>query len=250
MSAAMDDTASSSCMSSCLPSFCRGKKSSVTERSLPPDEGNGNDARRQSVYYTAVQTHTLTEDELAALKELEEAAARGKDSPPSRQSQYFFDSLEEIDEEASMTYPPAACPDPHPRASVVMDNPATLLGAKKVPQRAMSRRRSSVARLLKAPRVPVQLQGYPGELTESEVKAALEFRSELEKKSVEEEDGIAYENMVRAFRKVEEVRVGMDEVGRLFLSTSVVFHLCSCELSSACPVGAVCAVPISTVQEF
>lgn len=256
MSATDVDTASASCMGSCLPSFCRGKKSS-REKSIQPDKGGNQDGdrRRSSVYYSALQTHTLNDDELAALKELEEAAADG-DGSPSRESMYFFDAVDEIGGDGSvtsMTYPPAPCPDPHPRASLIMDDPATLLRAKKPPVRGLSTRRSSMARLLKASRRATvdELQGYPGELTESEVEAAIKFRSELKRKSVEEEDGNAYEDMVRAFKKVEEVRLVMGSIDRP----------CSCQCYTTCDshhfcllllfvAGAVCIVPISTVEEL
>ena len=193
-----------SCLSSCLPSRCRRADKDVHEETLrAPSLSEGNDGRRSTVYYSAKKSLALTDEELDVIRQLEEAAAREQSDLPSQDSQFFFDAVDQIGSVASMTYPPAAVANPHARATLAMDDPRTLLRSKKPAQ--VMRRRSSLVQLFRAPRVHVELRGYPGDLTESEVEAALKFRSELVRKAQEEEDGKSYPDMVHAFHPVEEV---------------------------------------------
>lgn len=103
-------------------------------------------------------------------------------------------------------YTPAISLDVHPRNSIVMDDPQTLLSSPKkspnaVPPRGMDRRRSSGFirhHLLNEPRLEVQLRGYPGDLNEEELDACLKFRKQLREKDE------AYQEMVHCFHGVEE----------------------------------------------
>mmetsp|Transcript_19979 Transcript_19979/g.29446 ORF Transcript_19979/g.29446 Transcript_19979/m.29446 type:complete len:622 (+) Transcript_19979:190-2055(+) len=95
------------------------------------------------------------------------------------------------------------------RRAVSMEHPETLLPEKEgLGRKSMKtfRNSMSVLGILKKPRVIVDEKGFPGNLTQKQLDACMEFRSELHKRSTSSayKDGHLYPEMVGTFRDVEE----------------------------------------------
>lgn len=161
---------------------------------------------RQSVYLSARQV--LPEGELEALKQFEECFLA---SLPEEEQSVYFDALEfqddtqelcsgipqqkQLPKQKLLDYAPCQIADPIPRASVSMKFPSSLLSTKE----------------LKDPKIKLNLQGYPGALTEAELEACQEFQKQLQIRADvatdnnnNKKDGTVYREMVRAFYPVEE----------------------------------------------
>ena len=134
-----------------------------------------------------------------------------------------------------MMYMPATVANTHVRGSVAMDDRASLLatvaglaaatatmagsgadgsGGGASSSRDLALRSGSLIRhrlsviigALQQPHVKINVPGYPGELTEHEVDACLQFRRRLEEKagSADDANGRHYREIVDAFHSVEE----------------------------------------------
>ena len=123
----------------------------------------------------------LCEEELVALKEFEDAV---KADLGGEDESVYFDALDatETSSEQTIPYAPAKVADPRLRQSLTMDEPNALL---------------KVMKELKQPRVMVDGNGYPGNLTPKELAACQQFRAELKKR-----DKI-WEEVVRVYDPVE-----------------------------------------------
>lgn len=130
----------------------------------------------------------------------------------------YYDALdsssleqEEQEEEPSFRYAPAQVANPHPRATVVFDHGETLLkhaGPDSQAQAAAATagittkeqlmKTKAVMQGLQEPTISVSLEGYPGDLTPSELEACLDFRKRLKEKDP------AYRDMVLALSPTEE----------------------------------------------
>lgn len=188
-------------MYSCL--CCRRQQANEKDE---PSKTDATDGKRNgnggSVYFDAVQSQTMDDNGLAALREFENAFRSSSNS-------VFFDAAED---ESSALYPyaPATGPDPHSPASVSIADPESLLGSREVDS-AHNKQRWKSAKLhntltikehLDEPGVNYHGRGYPGELTEEELSDCLRFRSELNRRKTDGES--RYRQMVDAFHGVEE----------------------------------------------
>lgn len=150
--------------------------------------------RNQSVYLSARHSSAMGQEELAALKEFEDAAmARFSVTGGGDQSVYFgaldaLDAMDNDDNIQSLPYAPAQVADPRPRESISLEDPSSLLG---------------VLKELKEPRVNVQCAGYPGNLTEEELAACQKFRAELQRRRTDGNGGETYSDIVRIYDPVE-----------------------------------------------
>ena len=204
------------------------------------------------MYLTAQQEGTLSEEELQALREFEEAANQLLISNHSssltstvggngaeRRETVFVDAHETERDDWSylMMYMPATVANTHVRGSVAMDDRASLLataaglvaavtatvagssadgsgGGASSSRGDLALRSGSLIRhrlsviigALQQPHVKINVPGYPGELTEHEVDACLQFRRRLEEKakSADDANGRYYREIVDAFHSVEE----------------------------------------------
>ena len=201
------------------------------------------------MYLTAQQDATLSEEDLQALREFEEAAnllltnnhssltsTMGGNGAERRET-VFVDAHETEKDDWSylMMYMPATVANTHVRGSVAMDDRASLLataaglaaataamagsgadgsGGGASSSRDLALRSGSLIRhrlsviigALQQPHVKINVPGYPGELTEHEVDACLQFRRRLEEKAklVDDANGRHYQEIVDAFHSVEE----------------------------------------------
>jgi len=193
--------------STTTPGFSVPPKTSSTRPSLT-------NRRTKSVYMSAKET--LNEEELNALKEFEEAAMAIIGGSQNDESMYF-DALEAVmsdnnDTAATSTdkstttalpYAPATVAPPHPRASLIMDDPSTLLLNTNTNSKNTNSKNEVLMKELKDPRVKMNLTGYPGELTEMELSACIKFRAQLQERADSGEDGKTYQEIVRVYDPVE-----------------------------------------------
>jgi len=119
---------------------------------------------------------------------------RSIDETATRES-VFYDALQTAT--ASMLYVPSPLPNYHPRGSVAMDDPESLLGS--IPSNKKLRQTMIIQQHLDEPQVKLELRGYPGDLTKEEMETCLAFRHALKEK-----DDPSYKEMVEAFKEVED----------------------------------------------
>jgi len=155
--------------------------------------------REESVYFSARES--LNSTDLLALEEFEDAVVDlfcGGNESVYLLALAAEDNEGEKEEDGgnNLAYTPATVPEPkHKRESVIFDDPATLL--------AETETETDILQELKEPRIKVELSGYPGNLTNDELEACQQFRSELKERSAGKNDGKIYEEIVRAYRQVE-----------------------------------------------
>ncbi|CAB9515772.1 Phosphatidylinositol/phosphatidylcholine transfer protein [Seminavis robusta] len=178
----------------CLSYSSSGKNTTTknggnTARAMPEGhKDNGrpsmDNRRGHSVYVSA--RDFLGEDELAALKEFEEAVVMANGGDES----LYYDALDQDhnnnNQSEEMPYAPAQVADPRPRGSLSMEDPNSLL-----------------LKELTKPRVNVALAGYPGNLTPQELNACQQFRAELKKRKRASPEGSIWEEVVRIYNPVE-----------------------------------------------
>jgi hypothetical protein len=123
-----------------------------------------------------------------------EEAEAGRYDETTRRESVYYDARQSPT--SSMFFSPADMPCIHPRGSIYMDDPKTLLRS---PDRAPKRRSLIVRLKLEEPRVKLDQRGYPGNLTDEELDACLTFQQTLKEKS-----DSSYQAMVDAFAPVEE----------------------------------------------
>ena len=122
----------------------------------------------------------------------EETEASRYDETRRRES-VFYDARESVTKSMFLEYAAADAPLIYPRGSIVMDDPKTLLRSIASKRLSMA---SSVApaskrlsiiiqQKLEKPRVRVEQRGYPGDLMNEELDAALTFRRTLARFVVE-----------------------------------------------------------------
>jgi len=223
-----------------LFSCCRSSKS--TTDAIHDTSHRAAQAHHESVYHTAKQDASLSEEDLLALREFEEAAelllaqhsssfssgGRGGGAGARRET-VFVDAHETERDDWSylMTYMPATVANTHVRGSVALDDRSSLLataaglaaaatcssadggnssGGDLRSASLIRHRLSVIVGALQQPQVRVNVRGYPGELTEDEVDACLRFRKKLEEKakSADDSKGRHYREIVDAFHSVEE----------------------------------------------
>lgn len=234
-------------MPSSVFTCCRSSKG--TTDAIQDTTRRAAQAHHESVYLTAQQDATLSEEDLHALREFEEAANRlltsnhssltstvGGGNGAERRETVFVDAHETERDDWSylMMYMPATVANTHVRGSVAMDDRSSLLATAAAlaaatatisgssadgrggaaSSRDLALRSGSLIRhrlsviigALQQPHVKINVPGYPGELTEHEVDACLQFRRRLEEKakSADDENGRHYREIVEAFHSVEE----------------------------------------------
>jgi len=122
--------------------------------------------------------------------------------------------LQEVEDkpQEEFRYAPAQVANPHRRATVLFDHSATLLKQEKggpsdaAPAQAVAAattkeqlmKTQAVMQGLRDPGISVKLDGYPGDLTPSELEACKDFRNRLKEKDP------AYREMVLAMSPTEE----------------------------------------------
>ena len=210
--------------SSGLFSCCSSSKSTTDAIQDTTSPRAAAQAYHKSVYITAQQDGALSEEDLLALQQLEEAAdllLTNHSFPSLASSGVFVDAQETERDDWSylMTYMPATVANTHVRGSVAIDDLSSLLatpaglaaaGADGGTRRAslvVRNRLSVIIGALQQPHVStIKVPGYPGELTEHEVDACLRFRTQLEEKAraADDPNGRYYREIVDAFHSVEE----------------------------------------------
>jgi CRAL/TRIO domain len=122
----------------------------------------------------------------------EETRRSGTPDETRSSESIFFDARQSMTE--SMMYAPANIPCSHPRGSIVMDDPQTLLHSVTPVRRSIILRKH-----LEEPRVKVEQRGYPGDLTDMELDACLKLRRILREK-----EDPSYQAIINALAPVEE----------------------------------------------
>lgn len=213
-----DDEAakSTSCLENLFPCCLSSQATTESIQVTARREKRASQDQHESVYRTAVENMVgLDPDELRAIKEFEDAyeAMITRSHHNDRQSSIYLDASAGVKDDWAYLekYMPATTANRHERGSVAMTNPDTLLAIAMPEFRdhkasVVRHRLSSIIGVLQHPAVKINTPGYPGELTEEEVAACLQFREELEKRGDDADlkNGKCYREMVDAFHSVEE----------------------------------------------
>mmetsp|Transcript_51292 Transcript_51292/g.76120 ORF Transcript_51292/g.76120 Transcript_51292/m.76120 type:complete len:533 (+) Transcript_51292:137-1735(+) len=181
-------------MFSWLPRICRSLKG-VQEEGTSHENENNRGIRnvkplRETVYGDALKNSKNEEDANKIADLVMEAQENNRRS-------IYFDAQQSMSDIMGI-YTPAERPNFHARATLKLDDPDTLLSKSIIPKQG--RRSTEVIKgALEEAEVESGLRGYPGDLTDSEVAACLEFRKQLKTR-----DNPAYQEMVASFQSVEE----------------------------------------------